>query len=149
MVLDIKSHLMLPPKPISSLLIANRGEIAVRIIHACRELGIRSVAVYSQADAGSLHTRLADEAIEIGPAEASQSYLNIERLLSAAQRSGAAAVHPGYGFLAENADFAEAVQAARLLWVGPPPAAMGTMGDKAGARALMEEAGVPVLPGYQ
>lgn len=149
MLLDIKSHLMVPSKPFSSLMIANRGEIAVRIIRACRELGIRSVAVYSQADAASLHTRLADEAIEIGPAEASQSYLNIEHLLAAAKSSGAGAVHPGYGFLAENADFAEAVQAAGLVWVGPPPTAMRAMGDKAGARALMEKAGVPVLPGYQ
>jgi acetyl-CoA carboxylase biotin carboxylase subunit len=132
-----------------TLLIANRGEIAVRIAHACRELGIRSVAVYSQADAGALHTRVADEAYEIGPAEASQSYLNIERVLAAAKASGAQAVHPGYGFLAENAAFAEAVQAAGLVWVGPPPAAMRAMGDKAGARAKMIEAGVPVLPGYE
>ena len=140
---------MAPPKPIASLLIANRGEIAVRIIRACRELGIRSVAVYSQADDGTLHTRLADEAVEIGPAEASQSYLNIARLLQAARGSQAEAVHPGYGFLAENADFAEAVLAAGLVWVGPLPQAMRAMGDKAGARALMEKAGVPLLPGYQ
>jgi acetyl-CoA carboxylase biotin carboxylase subunit len=136
-------------KKIDKLLIANRGEIAVRIARACRELGIRSVAVYSQADAGALHTRVADEAFEIGPAEAAQSYLNTERVLAAAKASGAQAVHPGYGFLAENAGFAEAVQAADLIWVGPPPAAMRAMGDKAGARARMEEAGVPVLPGYQ
>lgn len=136
-------------REIQKLLIANRGEIAVRIARACREIGIRSVAVYSQADAGALHTRVADEALEIGPAEASQSYLNIERVLAAAKASGAQAVHPGYGFLAENADFAEAVQAAGLIWVGPPPAAMRAMGDKAGARARMIEAGVPVLPGYE
>lgn len=133
----------------SSVLIANRGEIAVRIERACRELGIRSVAVYSQADAKGLHVRSADAAIEIGPPEASQSYLNIERILAAAKKNKAQAVHPGYGFLAENADFAEAVIAAGLVWVGPPPAAMRAMGDKAGARALMEKAGVPVVPGYQ
>lgn len=135
--------------PFASLLIANRGEIAVRIARACRALGIRSVAVYSQADAGALHTRAADEAIQIGPAAASESYLNIERVLAAAKSSRAQAVHPGYGFLAENADFADAVIAAGLVWVGPPPSAMRAMGDKAGARALMLQAGVPVLPGYQ
>lgn len=135
--------------PFASLLIANRGEIAVRIARACRALGVRSVAVYSQADSGALHARAADEAIEIGPPPASESYLNIERVLAAAERSGALAIHPGYGFLAENADFAEAVIAAGLIWVGPPPAAMRAMGDKAGARALMLQAGVPVLLGYQ
>jgi acetyl-CoA carboxylase biotin carboxylase subunit len=135
--------------PFSSVLIANRGEIAVRIERACRELGLRSVAVYSQADAGALHTRSADAAVEIGPAPARESYLNIERVLAAAQQAGAEAVHPGYGFLAENAEFAEAVIAAGLVWVGPPPAAMRAMGDKAGARELMVKAGVPVLPGYQ
>lgn len=140
---------MAKPLKFTSLLIANRGEIAVRIARACRELGIRSVAVYSQADAGALHVRAADEAVEIGPAEAGQSYLNIERVLAAAKQSGAQAVHPGYGFLAENAEFAEAVIAAGLVWVGPPPAAMRAMGGKAKARALMEKAGVPVLPGYQ
>jgi acetyl-CoA carboxylase biotin carboxylase subunit len=133
----------------NSVLIANRGEIAVRIARACRELSMHSVAVYSQADAGALHVRVADEAVEIGPAEASQSYLNIERVLAAAKQSGAQAVHPGYGFLAENAEFAEAVIAAGLVWVGPPPAAMRAMGNKAGARTLMEKAGVPVLPGFQ
>lgn len=135
--------------PLSSLLIANRGEIAVRIVEACRKLGIRSIAVYSRADAGALHTLIADQALEIGPAEASQSYLNIERIIDAAKKSGAQAVHPGYGFLAENADFAEAVMAAGLVWVGPPPDAMRAMGDKARARILMEAAGVPVVPGYQ
>ncbi len=138
---------MNPPFP--SLLIANRGEIAVRIARACRELGIRSIGVYSEADAGALHVRTADQAVKIGPAEASKSYLNIERILAAAKQTGAMAVHPGYGFLAENADFAEAVIAAGLVWVGPPPAAMRAMGDKAGARALMEQASVPVVPGYQ
>jgi acetyl/propionyl-CoA carboxylase alpha subunit len=130
-------------------LIANRGEIAVRIACACRELGLRSIAVFSQADAGGLHVRRADAAVEIGPTPARQSYLNIERVLAAAQQAGADAVHPGYGFLAENAEFAEAAIAAGLVWIGPPPAAMRAMGDKAGARDLMEKAGVPILPGYQ
>ncbi|MGH2582882.1 MAG: acetyl-CoA carboxylase biotin carboxylase subunit [Anaerolineales bacterium] len=134
---------------LSPLLIANRGEIAVRIIRACRELGIETVAVYSEADAGALHTRLADKVIEIGPPEASLSYLVIERIIAAAKQTGAKAVHPGYGFLAENADFAEANIAAGLVWVGPLPAAMRAMGDKARARAITEEAGVSVLPGYQ
>jgi acetyl-CoA carboxylase biotin carboxylase subunit len=137
------------PRKFSSVLIANRGEIAVRITRACRELGLRSIAVYSQADAGTLHVRSADTAVEIGPAPARQSYLNIERILAAAEQTGAEAVHPGYGFLAENAEFAESVIAAGLVWVGPPPAAMRAMGDKAGARELMLKAGVPVLPGYQ
>ncbi len=140
---------MSPYSSLSPVLIANRGEIAVRIARACRELGLRSVAVYSQVDAGALHTRVADEAVEIGSAEAGQSYLNIERILAAAKQTGARAVHPGYGFLAENANFAEAAQAAGLVWVGPPPEAIRAMGDKGGARGLMEAAGVPVLPGYQ
>lgn len=131
------------------VLIANRGEIAVRIIRACRELGLHSVAVYSQADKGALPTRLADQAVEIGPAEAKASYLNIGRILDAAKVSEAQAVHPGYGFLAENAEFAEAVINAGLVWIGPSHKAIRTMGDKAGARDLMEHAGVPVLPGYQ
>lgn len=133
----------------SSLLIANRGEIAVRVIRAAKEMGLRTVAVYSAADAGAPHVEMADEAVAIGPAEAAQSYLNVESILAAAKASGAEAIHPGYGFLAEKADFAEAVQAAGLVWVGPPPEAMRAMGDKAGARALMEKAGVPLLPGYQ
>ena len=121
----------------------------MRIIRTARALGLHTVAVYSEADAGAPHTLVADEALPIGPAEASQSYLNSERILAAAKSSGAKAVHPGYGFLAENADFAEAVLDAGLVWVGPLPEAMRAMGDKAGARALMLEAGVPVLPGYQ
>jgi acetyl-CoA carboxylase biotin carboxylase subunit len=140
------------PKDLASLspvLIANRGEIAVRIVRACRELGILTVAVYSEADAGALHTRLANAAIEIGPSEASFSYLNIARILDAAKQSGARAVHPGYGFLAENVEFAEAVVAKGLRWVGPPSGAMRAMGEKSQARALMEKAGVPVLLGYQ
>jgi len=133
----------------SPLLIANRGEIAVRIIRAASEIGIRSVAVYSEADADAPNVLLADQSILIGPAEAAQSYLNAERILAAAKESGAQAIHPGYGFLAENADFAQAVIDADLTWVGPPPTAIRTMGDKAGARALMQQAGVPLLPGYQ
>src|SRR5690606_4779071 len=120
----------------------NRGEIAVRILRACRELGIHAAAVYSDADRTALHVRLADEAVHIGPAPAGESYLNIERILQAAKSVGAQAVHPGYGFLAENADFAEAVQQARLTFIGPPPQAIQAMGDKTRARSRMEAAGV-------
>lgn len=133
----------------TKVLIANRGEIVVRIAQACQKMGLASVAVYSEADTGALHTQVADEAVLIGPAAARQSYLNIAAVLAAAQASGAQAVHPGYGFLAENADFAQAVLDAGLVWVGPPPAAMRAMGDKARARELMLQAGVAVLPGYQ
>jgi len=135
--------------PITKLLIANRGEIAVRIIRACRELGIATVAVHSEADANALHVRLADEAVGIGAAPARESYLQGQRIIEAARECGASAIHPGYGFLAENADFAQAVLDAGLIFIGPPPAAMRAMGDKAHARALMEQSGVPVVPGYQ
>lgn len=135
--------------PFNKVLIANRGEIAVRIAAACKKLGLASIAVYSEADAGALHTQVADEAVLIGPAAARESYLNIAAVLGAAKEHGAGAVHPGYGFLAENAEFAQTVMDARLVWVGPPPAAMRAMGDKAKARELMLQAGVPVLPGYQ
>ena len=133
---------------ITKLLVANRGEIAVRISRTCRRLGIATVAVYSDADLGAMHVREADEAVCIGAAPAGASYLNIEAILSAAAQAGADAVHPGYGFLSENASFAEAVIAAGLVWVGPPPAAIRSMGPKDEAKRIAEEAGVPVLPGY-
>ena len=130
------------------LLIANRGEIACRIIRTARRLGLRTVAVYSDADASARHVALADEAYRIGPAAARESYLRIDAVLAAAKASGAEAIHPGYGFLSENASFAEACAAAGLTFVGPPAAAIRAMGDKSAAKALMERAGVPVVPGY-
>jgi acetyl-CoA carboxylase, biotin carboxylase subunit len=132
---------------ISKVLIANRGEIALRIIAACREAGLATVAVHSEADRDSLHVRMADEKVCIGPAYANASYLNITAVIAAAEISGADAIHPGYGFLAENAHFAEIVQECGLVWVGPPPEAIRAMGDKANARRTVAERGVPVLPG--
>jgi acetyl-CoA carboxylase biotin carboxylase subunit len=129
------------------VLIANRGEIALRVIRACREIGLQSVAVHSTADADSLHVRFADEKVCIGPAASRQSYLNVAALISAAEITGADAVHPGYGFLSENAEFAETVERCGLTWIGPQPAVMRTMGDKVSARRTMAEAGVPILPG--
>ncbi len=129
------------------LLIANRGEIAVRIIRACREMGIETVAVYSEADRLAPHVLMADQTFAIGPAEAARSYLDADRLLAAAAESGADLLHPGYGFLAENADFAEKVEAAGVIWVGPPPAAMRIMGSKTESRKLAVEEGVPLIPG--
>jgi acetyl-CoA carboxylase biotin carboxylase subunit len=129
------------------VLIANRGEIALRVIRACREMGIRTVAVHSVPDADSLHVRFADEKVCIGPASARLSYLNIPALISAAEVSGADSVHPGYGFLSENAHFAEVVQRCGLTWLGPQPDVMRLMGDKVSARAAMTRAGVPTLPG--
>lgn len=129
------------------ILIANRGEIAVRIIRTCRALGIPSVAVFSEADRTALHVRLADEALPIGPATASESYLSINRILDAAKATGADAIHPGYGFLSENATFATACKSAGIVFIGPSAAAMELMGSKTAARQLMETAGVPVVPG--
>jgi 3-methylcrotonyl-CoA carboxylase alpha subunit len=131
-----------------SLLIANRGEIACRVIRTARRLGIRTVAVYSDADAKALHVRMADEAVHIGPSPARESYLRGDRIIEAAKQTGAEAIHPGYGFLSENADFAQAVIDAGLIWVGPKPGSIRAMGLKDAAKKLMSEAGVPVTPGY-
>ncbi|MBR0669631.1 acetyl/propionyl/methylcrotonyl-CoA carboxylase subunit alpha [Neoroseomonas soli] len=130
------------------ILIANRGEIACRVIATARRLGIATVAVYSEADAGARHTRLADEAWPIGPAPARESYLSIPKIIDVARRSGAEAIHPGYGFLSENATFAEACAEAGIVFIGPPPAAIRAMGSKAESKALMERSGVPLVPGY-
>ncbi|HNO89235.1 MAG TPA: biotin carboxylase N-terminal domain-containing protein, partial [Rhodocyclaceae bacterium] len=130
------------------ILIANRGEIACRVIKTARRLGIRTVAVYSEADAGARHVRLADEAVLIGPAAARESYLVIERIIEAAQRTGAQAIHPGYGFLSENEAFCEACEAAGIVFIGPPVAAIRAMGSKSEAKKLMEQAGAPLTPGY-
>src|ERR1700681_2928358 len=132
----------------SSVLIANRGEIAVRIARTARRLGLRTIAVYSEADRAALHVRSCDAAVAIGPASPRESYLSIDALIAAARQSGAQCLHPGYGFLAENADFAEACEKAGIAFVGPPAAAIRAMGLKDRAKALMEKAGVPVGPGY-
>ncbi len=134
---------------VSTLLVANRAEIALRIMRTARKMGLRTVAVYSQADAGALHVSYADRAVCIGPAAASESYLSIEKIIDAAKSAGATAIHPGYGFLSENSAFARAVADAGLTFVGPPAAAIETMGDKARAKRRMIEAGVPCIPGYQ
>jgi 3-methylcrotonyl-CoA carboxylase alpha subunit len=131
-----------------SLLVANRGEIAARILRTARRMGLRGIAVFSDADAGALHVAAADAAHRLGPAPARESYLHIPAILQAARATGAEAIHPGYGFLSENAEFAEAVLAAGLVWVGPPPSAIRAMGSKAAAKGLMEQSGVPLVPGY-
>lgn len=131
------------------ILIANRGEVAVRIIRACREMGIATVAVYSEADRDAMHARLADEAVCIGPPPGTQSYLNIPAIMSAAEVTDAEAIHPGYGFLAENADFAEICLESGYVWIGPSPESMRTMGDKVAAKKKMRAAGVPVVPGSE
>ena len=129
------------------ILIANRGEIAVRIIRACRELGIQTVAVYSEADRDALHTQLADEAVCIGPAQASESYLNMERILSATIATKAEAIHPGFGFLSENSKFVEMCEKCNVAFIGPSATLINKMGNKSEARRTMMEAGVPVVPG--
>ncbi len=135
-------------RPIRSLLIANRGEIAVRVIRTARAMGLRTIAVYSAADADALHVQMADEAYPVGGAPARESYLRIDTLIETAIRAGADAIHPGYGFLSENAEFAEACAKAGIAFVGPPASAIRAMGSKSAAKALMEKAGVPLVPGY-
>ena len=131
------------------ILIANRGEIALRVLRACQELGIPSVAVHSTADADAMHVRLADESVCIGPPPARDSYLNVSAILAAASATSAEAVHPGYGFLSENAAFAQAVVDRGLTFIGPTPAAIAAMGDKTAAKARVAAAGVPVLPAVE
>ena len=131
-----------------SLLIANRGEIAIRVMRTAKRMGLRTIAVYSDADATAAHVAAADEAYRIGPAAPRESYLNVDAILAAAKESGAEAIHPGYGFLSENAALAEACAAAKIVFVGPPPKAIRAMGLKDRAKALMAKAGVPVVPGY-
>ena len=130
-----------------SVLIANRGEIACRIARTARQMGLRTIAVYSEADSGALHVRLCDVAYAIGPSAAAQSYLSIEKIVAAASSAHAECIHPGYGFLSENADFAQACSDAGIAFVGPPAQAIRAMGLKDRAKALMEKAGVPVVPG--
>jgi geranyl-CoA carboxylase alpha subunit len=132
----------------SKILVANRGEIACRVMRTARTLGYRTVAVYSDADAEAPHVAMADEAVRIGAAPAAESYLNVAAILDAARRTGADAVHPGYGFLSENATFAQACADAGLVFIGPPAEAIAAMGDKAGAKRRMVAAGVPTVPGY-
>jgi acetyl-CoA carboxylase, biotin carboxylase subunit len=134
-------------RPIRKVLVANRGEIAVRVIRTCREMDIPTVAVYSDADRSALHVRLADEAVHVGPPPSRQSYLDVQRILDAARATGADAIHPGYGFLSENAGFVRACEAVGITFIGPPASAMDAMGEKTRARANMEKAGVPVVPG--
>src|SRR6185437_12500647 len=133
--------------PFQKVLIANRGEIAVRVIRACRELGLTSVAVYSDADRHALHVRMADEAYYIGPSQASKSYLYIPTIIEVARNAGAQAVHPGYGFLSENASFVDACTEAGLIFVGPPAAVQRGVGEKTAARQTAREVGVPIVPG--
>ncbi|RMG09621.1 MAG: acetyl-CoA carboxylase biotin carboxylase subunit, partial [Acidobacteria bacterium] len=129
------------------ILIANRGEIACRVIRACKDLGIKTVAVYSDIDRTALHVRMADEAYNIGPPPSSESYLRIDRIIDVAKKSGAQAIHPGYGFLSENADFVREAQRNGIVFIGPPPEAMEAMGGKISARKIAIDAGVPVVPG--
>src|SRR5512143_1326486 len=131
------------------ILIANRGEIAIRIMRACRELGIQTIAVYSDADKNALHVRHADEAIHLGPAAPKESYLNVEKIIAAAKQTKADAIHPGYGFLSENASFAAAVASASLTFIGPAADSIHLMGDKEEAKIRMKAAGVPTVPGEE
>ena len=133
---------------LSSVLIANRGEIAVRVIKTAKRLGLRTIAVYSEADAGAMHVKLADEAYPIGPAPARDSYLVIDKIIAVAREAKAEAIHPGYGFLSERAEFAEACEAAGIVFVGPPASAIRAMGSKSEAKKLMGKAAVPLTPGY-
>ncbi len=137
----------MPSAPFKKILIANRGEIAVRVISACKELGIQTVAVYSEADRYSSHVRFADQAICIGPAKSARSYLDVPSIISAAEITNVDAIHPGYGFLSENAGFAEVCEASGIKFIGPRPDVIRMMGVKERARAFMREMGVPVLPG--
>ncbi len=136
-----------PSRPLHKILIANRGEIAVRVMRSCRAMGLRTVAVYSDADKNSVFKSLADEAYPIGPAPARESYLCVDKIIAAAKASGADAIHPGYGFLSEKAEFSQACLDAGLIFVGPKPAAITAMGDKIAARLCAEKAGVPIVPG--
>src|SRR5512145_1163723 len=131
------------------ILIANRGEIAIRVMSACKELGIRTVAVYSDADKNASHVQHADEAIHIGPAAPKESYLNMEKIIAAAKQTNAEAIHPGYGFLSENASFAAAVDSAQLTFIGPSAESIRLMGDKAESKIRMKQAGVPTVPGAE
>src|SRR5262249_366981 len=133
---------------LAKILIANRGEIACRVMRTAKRLGIATVAVYSEADAGALHVAMADEAILIGPPPARESYLDIARIIAAAKQSGPEAIHPGHGFLSENAELAAACESAGIVFIGPPAAAIRAMGSKAEAKALMAKADVPLVPGY-